>query len=235
MAMNGTFAAAPAIDFGGEGSRWLLLRNLLVAFTALNLSGRTSAHAPMPTLPIDTTSASPPLTLVEIEKAAESSAHLVAETPARKIAEARHISGLTWDELARVMSASRRSLHLWANGGAINAVNEERLARLLGALRAIDRGTGSANRVAIFGEDKTGRIHFDLLVDGRFDEFTEILGRGDGKRRVSRPAPLPPRANREPPPPAVLLNALEDQVQAKPMRIVHGKLGRRTRNRLTPV
>lgn len=36
-------------------------------------------------------------------------------------------SGLTWEQLGRLMGVSRRSVHLWANGGRMSAGNEERL------------------------------------------------------------------------------------------------------------
>ena len=36
------------------------------------------------------------------------------------IFELRRLTGFTWDELALLLSVTRRSLHLWANGGPIN-------------------------------------------------------------------------------------------------------------------
>jgi transcriptional regulator with XRE-family HTH domain len=146
---------------------------------------------------------------------------------ARKVAEARLLSGLTWDELARAMSASRRSLHFWANGRPIGAPNEERLARLLAALRMTDRGTGTANRAAIIGPDAAGRVPLDLLAAGLFEEFKASLGPGRGRARSTIPVSAAAHAERAPLPPAAYLGALQDPVPTEPMPLVRGRLLRR--------
>ena len=38
------------------------------------------------------------------------------------IFELRRLTGFTWDELALLLSVTRRSLHLWANGGPIMTI-----------------------------------------------------------------------------------------------------------------
>ena len=39
-----------------------------------------------------------------------------AQPAGAAIGELRRLSGLTWDQLARIFSVSRRSLHFWASG-----------------------------------------------------------------------------------------------------------------------
>jgi hypothetical protein len=208
MAVSPVYSVRESVVFA-----WLWnIPSPLFSFGTTTVSNQTTAHMPVPAAPIDSTSPLPPLT-VNGTAAAEGDM-----APARKIAEARLTSGLTWDELARIMSVSRRSLHLWANGHAINAENEQRLSRLLAALRAIDRGAASANRRAILGPDQVSQIPLDLLIRGRFDEFTDALGLGGGRPRPSRTPPMPD-SDRMPPPPAMLLNALDEPVRAELPRL----------------
>jgi hypothetical protein len=128
------------------------------------------------------------------------------------IFELRLLTGLTWDQLARLFRVARRSLHFWASGKALNAANEEQLYRTLAAIRAIDRGGASENRTLLFQEHQ-GQIPFDLLAAGRYDELVALVGSGPG-RAQRRMAPLSPdaQAARAPLPPEVLANALQDTV-----------------------
>ena len=49
---------------------------------------------------------------------------------ASRVRQLKEDSGLTWDQLRRLLGVSRRAVHMWAGGGQINAKNEERLALL---------------------------------------------------------------------------------------------------------
>lgn len=42
----------------------------------------------------------------------------------------KHASGLTWEQIARLMGVQRRSIHNWLNGSTISADHEERLHAL---------------------------------------------------------------------------------------------------------
>ena len=92
--------------------------------------------------------------------------------PATAILEVRRRSGLTWDQLARLCKVDRRSLHFWASGKPPSPANEEQLRRVLNTIRAIDRGSANANRVILF-EEREGRIPFDLLATGSYEEVAE--------------------------------------------------------------
>ena len=50
-------------------------------------------------------------------------------------------SGLTWEQIARALGVSKRSIHLWAGGGKLNGRNMEALASL-DALVAANSGDG---------------------------------------------------------------------------------------------
>lgn len=133
--------------------------------------------------------------------------------PNAAITELRRRSGLTWDQLARLFGVSRRSIHFWASGKALNAANEERLGRMLAVVRYVDRGTAQATRAALITTQNDGVIPFDLLAKDAFDEVTERLGSGPQR---SMPALVPlsaaARAARMPPPPDERVGALNNSV-----------------------
>jgi hypothetical protein len=129
------------------------------------------------------------------------------------ILELRRLSGLTWDQMARIFGVSRRSLHFWASGQGLNTSNEERLNRLLAAIRKIYRGAAVETRSALLHPLPDGRLPFDLLVSGRYEEVVRILGEGPGLHR--RPAgglSEIARDARRPFDPETLVSALPDKV-----------------------
>lgn len=101
------------------------------------------------------------------------------------IFELRRLTGLTWEEMADLLGVSRRSLHLWANGHPINALNEKRVRDLVNVLRMLDRGTARENRELLISSLPDGGVFFDLLRNQRFEEALVRAGRGSG-----RPMPL---------------------------------------------
>ncbi len=129
------------------------------------------------------------------------------------ILEIRRFCGLTWEELANVMGVTPRTLHHWANGKPATAGKEQRLQRLLGALRLIDRGEARRNREVIMQAGEDGSLPYDLLRQGEFDEFIRRVGRGGGVRSSGGPSRLDSeeQQRRRPPAPADLLEALQDQ------------------------
>lgn len=139
------------------------------------------------------------------------------------IGELRRLSGLTWDQLARVFSVSRRSLHFWASGKPMASSNEEHLQRVLAVVRKIDRGAVSENRSALLGAREDGSIPFDLLVAGDYERVVALLGPGQA-RRVSPPMlSEEARAARAPRPPEELVGALQDRVHPTSGRLLAAK------------
>jgi len=128
------------------------------------------------------------------------------------ILELRRLTGLTWDQLARLFRVARRTLHFWASGKPLNAANEEQLHRTVAAVRAIDRGSASENRTLLF-QERRGLIPFDLLADGRYDEVVAQVGMGPGRaQRRLPPLSAQVQAARTPLPPDALADALQDTV-----------------------
>lgn len=98
------------------------------------------------------------------------------------IFELRRLTGLTWEELAALLSVTRRSLHLWANGGAINTVNERHVRDLLAAMRELDRGTARENRALLLAPlSEAGSTVSDLLRGRHFADALKLVGRGRGR------------------------------------------------------
>lgn len=98
------------------------------------------------------------------------------------IFELRRLTGLTWEELAALLSVTRRSLHLWANGGAINAPNERHVRDLLMAIRELDRGTARENRALLLAPLRDGDVTVAGLLRSRhFGDALKLVGRGRGR------------------------------------------------------
>ncbi len=148
------------------------------------------------------------------------------------IAELRRLSGLTWDQLARLFGVTRRSLHFWASGKPLTPANEERLNRMLATIRKIDRGSAGANRAALLGASTGGEIPFDMLIEGRYEPVVALAALGGVPPRPVRPRlSKAAQAARKPPAPEQLVDALHDRVHvekgrllsAKPIRGARGK------------
>jgi len=139
------------------------------------------------------------------------------------IAELRGLSGLTWDQLARLFDVSRRSLHFWASGKAMSAGNREHLQRLLATLRTVDRGTVDANRVALLDPREDGEIPFDRLVEKEYDRVVASLGPGDARRVKTPGVSAKAMAERAPPPPETLVGALHDRIHPTSGRLIGSK------------
>jgi hypothetical protein len=104
------------------------------------------------------------------------------------IFELRRLTGLTWEELATLLSVARRSLHLWANGGPINTVNEKHVRDLLVAVRELDRGTARENRALLLAPLRGGDGTVGDLLQGRhFADALKLVGHGRGR---AEPPPM---------------------------------------------
>lgn len=147
----------------------------------------------------------------------------VPETTTAYITELRQLSGLTWDQLARLFDVSRRSVHFWASGKPMTSSNEERLHRVLGIVRKIDRGSATANRNALFAAAADGRLPFDLLASGDYDTVVELLGASTSPRTRPPRLSVEVAERRAPRPPAELAEALQDRVAPTSGRLLATK------------
>lgn len=90
------------------------------------------------------------------------------------ISELRALSGLTWDQLARIFDVSRRAVHAWNNGEKMAVKNQEKVERVIAAIKPFDNGNPSDNRRRLL-TGISGKIPFDFLVEGNFDDFAKIM------------------------------------------------------------
>ena len=74
-------------------------------------------------------------------------------------------SGLTWDQLARTLGVSRRSVHAWARGQRVSGTNLERLSNVYSTIRGLDANSAADRRYAFFSpRDNNQPNLFDQLV-----------------------------------------------------------------------
>jgi transcriptional regulator with XRE-family HTH domain len=102
------------------------------------------------------------------------------------LAEAKRLTGWSWDRLATALGRTRQAVHGWTQGREVTPANAERLAKLHAALTYIDRGSAEENRTLLATRTPDGRIVADLMDEGRFDEVRTQLGAGSAARDVSR-------------------------------------------------
>jgi len=77
------------------------------------------------------------------------------------------VSGLTWEQIARMFAVSRRAVHAWANGARVSARNLEALSQLAGALES-RRGFSSDENRIWFLDSSDGPSRYDR-IRGRND------------------------------------------------------------------
>lgn len=133
------------------------------------------------------------------------------------IVEARRISGLTWEQLARLFSVSRRSVHFWASGKAMASEKEERLQRVIGVMRRVDSGSARANRAALLSVNEDGYSALDLLTQGRYELATRLLETEQSLPRWVAPAlDEEIKAARKPRAPEEFVGAIQDRIERGP-------------------
>jgi DNA-binding XRE family transcriptional regulator len=79
--------------------------------------------------------------------ASASASELLADE--QEIRWVKEHSGLTWDQLGKVFGVSRRSVHLWANGGRMNQANATALREFAAAVRAVQGSSPDSTRAAL--------------------------------------------------------------------------------------
>jgi DNA-binding XRE family transcriptional regulator len=110
------------------------------------------------------------------------------------VRDAHARSGLTWEQMAKLFGVSRRSLHLWANGGRMNAANTESLHRFVAVIATLGGTTNEERRQELFAPrlDRAS-IFEELRIGNRFSTEQinppgvrgfELLG-ADGQQRTS--------------------------------------------------
>ncbi len=91
----------------------------------------------------------------------------------KTIKDLRNLSGLTWDQLAKIFSVSRRSVHHWDSGSPMNSINQKKLNRVISLLENINFDTPAANRNFLLSSI-TGEIPVELLANEQYEKFLQL-------------------------------------------------------------
>ncbi|KYC37468.1 hypothetical protein WA1_42425 [Scytonema hofmannii PCC 7110] len=153
------------------------------------------------------------------------------EVTQKALNDLRKLSGLTWDQLAKLFNVSRRSLHFWASGQPLSRFNEENLNRILGTIQYIDRGSASLNRSLLLKPGSDGRPLLDLLIAGKHEEVKQNLGPGSTSKTPQLvPLSESARMSRMPQNPSDLVDALQEPVHLERGRSRSARAARSQRN-----
>lgn len=182
--------------------------SLLAVGLAIALSGSSSSASMTPSTSDDYLRDPP----AEVRSTCSGERSMPGSEPCRvMLHDLRAQSGLTWDQLARLLNVSRRSVHLWANGNAVTPANEEHMGRVLAVIRTADQGSPGENRASLLTPSPEGVVPFDLLSDMRYEAARELLMSMRGRLKPRRtPLTVEALANRLPSPPDRLVGALQE-------------------------
>jgi hypothetical protein len=82
---------------------------------------------------------------------------------ADQVTRLHSVSGLTWEEMGKIMGVGRRAVHGWANGTRVSASNQARLNRLDAEVTALVPLPPEHVRVALYdssrGESIMNRLY----------------------------------------------------------------------------
>jgi transcriptional regulator with XRE-family HTH domain len=94
-----------------------------------------------------------------------------------QIRKLHELSGLTWEQISRMMGVSRRAVHSWASGARVNGANAERLSSLLSVVAGLDARTSAGRRALLFApRDAKSSIFDEFRLSSRHGErVTEVL------------------------------------------------------------
>ena len=194
---------ACVIQETGTGSIAKVIGGALVVASMLSLP--TTGYANKIPLRSERTSAVP--------NNAVSSCSLAEVVPssARSILTIRQLANLTWDETAKIFGVSRRSVHLWANGRRPSSEQERKLNRVLGILSTYKTLAPSVLREKLMASAEPGTLFFDLLCEDKFEAFQALFSIEPKMEQYTVPSRSFETARHSPPPPTLLLDALQDR------------------------
>lgn len=140
---------------------------------------------------------------------------------AEAILELRRLSGLTWDELARLFDVSRRAVHHWASGSTMTAAHLHHVHQTLHLVRRLSQGASSLSRERILTPLPSGASCLDLLRAGDYAGVESVLGGTLAVPQVWKVSSSDVGAH---PPLAAALSSLED----RPFRSVRSSRAAKT-------
>jgi len=137
-------------------------------FAGAVTSSAIAAACPMawtaaPVLQARTQPTSAPVALARwADYAVAISASPPVRTLAASVNELRAMSGLTVDQIARLLGVSRRSVHKWMNGGSLDSIHAERLGHLMDVVRALPQATPESRRAALLASSGGPSLFYRL-------------------------------------------------------------------------
>lgn len=142
------------------------------------------------------------------------------------IYDIRRLTGLTWEELAELFSVNRRSVHYWANGGALKPQHAVHVRLVLDAVRQFDRRGAAIARLTLLTSNASGTRSLDLLAERRYSDAIVLFN--STPRPVGQPTPHP---NKALPHPAKLMGALPDRPSVDSAAFISGRSRRLPKRR----
>ncbi len=137
------------------------------------------------------------------------------------IYDIRRLSGLTWEELAELFGVNRRSVHYWANGGALKPQHNIHVRHVLNAIRQFHRRGAAAARQTLLRSDASGTRPLDLLSQHQYHAAVVLFN--STPKSDTQPTTHP---NKALPQPTSLMGALPDRPAAQDEPLIVGR-GRR--------
>jgi len=113
---------------------------------------------------------------------------------ARAIRDLHSRSGLTWDELGRILGVSRRAVHGWASGAKLNQSHASRLTRVTAVIDSYDRGDPALSRAALHAPGPHRSSIFQHLVRTARPVSDRPEGFTPAELLAAEPSAAPPTA-----------------------------------------
>lgn len=85
-------------------------------------------------------------------------------------------AGLTWDQIARLIGVSRRSVHMWVAGSPMSGRHRETLAKVDRLVTSYGNLEPKAVRTRLFTIGTSGLSDFDRFIRDRYDSLPNING-----------------------------------------------------------
>ncbi|MFF1606170.1 helix-turn-helix domain-containing protein [Amycolatopsis sp. NPDC058278] len=94
-------------------------------------------------------------------------------------------SGLTWDEIARLVGVSRRTVHNWIQGARVSSANARTLSRVCTTLEREDKGDPASTRAHLLAPRLGGMSPYERMLARRLDNEPKHVDDFNPSQRVS--------------------------------------------------
>lgn len=176
---SATLSSAPRVSAGQEGSSKVVVWAVRVAVAGLvgsmTLGAVDTATASTLTLGARTTT---PQIRSELLQPTPDAPPAPAASTAGLVNKLHTQSGLTWDQVGRLLGVSRRAVHMWAAGKRMNARNAELLADLVRLVDMAPAGTPDERRSWLFTATADGVTPIERFLSQHRQPGQPLSGSG---------------------------------------------------------